>query len=117
MVADTYEPITTFKRASGRLRARYAARQVVSEGMNRPCTKRAAMSSQMPLVAAHIRLAALTTVAPPSRMGRMGYRSASTPKGRFASAMPRITAETVSDAVVSLTPNSTWRTGRTGWVM
>ena len=71
----------------------------------------------MPLVAAHIRLAALTTVAPPSRMGRMGYRSASTPKGRFASAMPRITAETVSDAVVSLTPNSTWRTGRTGWVM
>jgi hypothetical protein len=117
MVADTYEPITTLSRSRGRLRARYAARQVVSDGMKSPCTKRAATSSQIPRVAAQSRLAAATTTVPPSRMGRMGYRSERTPKGRFAMAMPRMTAETVSDAVDALMPNSTRMTGSTGCVM
>ena len=85
--------------------------------MKRPCTNRAAISSQMPRVAAQSRLAALTTAAPPRRMGRIGYRSESTPNGRFARAIPRITAEMVREAVLALMPNSTRRTGSTGWVM
>jgi len=39
------------------------------------------------------------------------------PKGRFATATPKITIETERDAVRALTPNSCSITGSTGCVM
>ena len=67
-------------------------------------------------VNAQARLVKATTAPPPSTMGRIGKRSASTPKGRFARAIPSTTAETVSEAMPGVTPNSSFRTGRTGCV-
>ena len=61
-------------------------------------------------------MAAAKTVPPATTMGRTGNRSASTPNGRFASAMPSTTAETVSEAMPGVTPNSARRIGSTGWV-
>ena len=71
----------------------------------------------MECVSAQVTLAMATTAPPVTTMGRTGNRSASTPNGRFASAMPSTTAETVSDATPGVTPNSARRIGSTGWVM
>jgi hypothetical protein len=90
--------------------------QVVKEGMKSPCTKRAAISRSIRRVMAQATLASATTQPPPSTMGRIGNRSARTPKGRLASAIPSTTAETVSDATAAVTANSPLRIGSTGCV-
>ena len=79
--------------------------------MKSPCTNRAAMSTAMLCVSAQAALAAATTAPPERTMGAMANRSASTPKGRLATAMPSTTAETVSEAVPALTPNWSRSTG------
>jgi hypothetical protein len=56
-----------------------------------------------------------TTVAPPVRIRYLtGNRSANMPKGRFDKAMPKVTADTESDAQEILTENCLWRIGKTG---
>lgn len=49
-------------------------------------------------------------------IGRAGKRSASRPNGKVASAIPKITADTVRDAFAASIPNSSRRTGSTGCV-
>ena len=85
--------------------------------MKTPCRNRAHTSSGRLLVTAQNRLLPTTMNPPVNRMGRMGNVSTSLPKGRVASAIPKITAEIVREAYDSLTPNSDRITGRTGWVM
>ena len=85
--------------------------------MKSPWRNRASTRSGRFSVAAQNRLHPITTDPPVNRMGRTGSVSASLPKGRVASAIPKMTAETVSEAVDALTPNSDRITGRTGWVM
>jgi hypothetical protein len=109
--------MTTFRRSCGRLRTRYTTRHVVREGMKSPCRNRAPTSIGRLSVAAQNRLHPMTTKPPVNRRGRTGKVSTSRPNGRVASAIPKITAETVSEAYDALTPNSDRITGRTGWVM
>src|SRR3954470_15005892 len=67
--AETYEPITTSRRSTLTVRARYAAMQVLSAGMNSPWTNLATTRSARLRVAAQTRLA-IPTTKPPARMIR-----------------------------------------------
>ena len=90
---------------------------MVSDGMKSPCMKRAAIRIAMLCVAAQTRLVAVITVPPVRSRGLIGYRSARIPKGRLAKAMPKMTMDTESEAVLASTANSSWMTGSTGWVI
>jgi uncharacterized Zn-binding protein involved in type VI secretion len=58
-----------------------------------------------------------TTPPPTSIRPRAEWRSASAPIGSVVRAMPRITADTVSDAAEGDTANCASRIGRTGCVI
>lgn len=115
-VAETYDPIATFSRSGGSRRARKTTRHVVMAGTASPWRNLAATSRGKLSVAAHRNPQRDATVPPARRIGRSGNRSARRPRGRVARAIPKITAETDSDAFAAPIPNSRPRTGRTGWV-
>ena len=87
---------------------------MVSAGIKSPCINLAAIISVRLVVTEETRPQAVITSPPVRMIGLIERRSASIPKGRLLSAMPKITAEIVKEAVVSFTPNSACKTGRTG---
>src|SRR5512143_2303429 len=97
--------------AGGSVRDSQAAVQVVSDGMNTPWSARIAISVAKSVVIAHTTLAHPTTLPPAVTSHRAGYRSASMPIGTVDSAIPRMTADTESEATDSPTPNSFGRIG------
>ena len=115
-VAETYAPIATFRRSGGRRRTRYTTRHVVSDGTNTPWRNLAATRSGKLVVAAQRKPQREASVPPERMIGRAGKRSASRPNGKVASAIPKITADTVRDAFAASIPNSSRRTGSTGCV-
>ena len=88
----------------------------MSDGTNTPWRNLAATRSGKLVVAAQRKPQREASVPPARMIGRAGKRSASRPNGKVASAIPKITADTVRDAFAASIPNSSRRTGSTGCV-